>query len=503
MCRCRRFTDRPLTKANLPAGWQLPFALAFVILATLNSAGYRYAASDQAFYIPAVVRHLDPALFPRDAVLLDAQSRLTMVDDLIAAAVRVTGLSLQHLFLALYVFTLLLLASAALRIGSRLYRSAWTVAALGLALTLRHAIAKTGANTLEGYFHPRELAFALGLWAVAHFLERRDAAWIALLAVAAAIHPTTAVWFGVWLAVAAFLGRPRWRPALIALSAVGLVLAGVLLWRGSLAARLTVMDAEWLAGIGEKDLFPLTWPANVWLTNVVGIPMILLGWRARRQRGLTISGETPLALGSLALVVLFVCWLPFDAANVALAVQMQTARVFWLLDVLATIYLIWWLAEGLGRHARPAVVAGLLLVLSLTRGWYICFVEFPDRWIVAVDVQHADWRDAMAFAATTEPGSGWLADPIHAAKYGSSLRAAGHRDVLIEELKDRAIAMYDRTIALRINDRERALAVLPWNSPDGARALARRYGLDYLVVDRELDLPLVHRSGSLYIYRLR
>jgi hypothetical protein len=109
----------------------------------------------------------------------------------------------------------------------------------------------------------------------------------------------------------------------------------------------------------------------------------------------------------------------------------------------------------------------------------------------------------MAFAASTEPGSGWLADPIHAAKYGSSLRAAGRRDVLIEEMKDRAIAMYDRNIALRVADRERALSALAWNTPDGARALSRRYGLDYLVVDRELALPLVHRSGSLFIYRLR
>src|SRR6185503_1732727 len=112
----------------------------------------------------------------------------------------------------------------------------------------------------------------------------------------------------------------------------------------------------------------------------------------------------------------------------------------------------------------------------------------PDRPLFAVDLQHADWRDAMAFARTTDPASGWLADPLHAAKYGSSLRAAGHRDVLIEPLKDHAIAMYDRSIAMRVADRERALSVLAWNSPDGARALARRFGLDYLVVDTPLDL---------------
>jgi hypothetical protein len=109
----------------------------------------------------------------------------------------------------------------------------------------------------------------------------------------------------------------------------------------------------------------------------------------------------------------------------------------------------------------------------------------------------------MMFARASDSRSGWLADPNHAAKYGSSLRAAGHRDVLMEALKDRAIAMYDRDIALRVADRLRALDALEWDTPDGARALARRFGLDYLVTDREVALPLAHQSGSLFIYRLR
>ena len=42
----------------------------FLVLATLNSAGYRYGASDQAFYLPAMLERLDPALFPRDSDLI-------------------------------------------------------------------------------------------------------------------------------------------------------------------------------------------------------------------------------------------------------------------------------------------------------------------------------------------------------------------------------------------------------------------------------------------------
>ena len=191
----------------------------FVVLATLNSAGYRYGASDQALYIPAVLRHLDPALFPQDRVLISAHARLMVVDEILAGVVRLTRVSIQHLFFALYVTSLLLLVAGASRIGAHLYRTRWAVVALGAALTLRHAIAKTGANSLEGYFHPRQLAFALGVLAVAAFLERRERIAAALVLSAGLVHPTTAFWFMVWLGVAAWLARPEWRKALAAVRA--------------------------------------------------------------------------------------------------------------------------------------------------------------------------------------------------------------------------------------------------------------------------------------------
>ena len=53
-------------------------------------------------------------------------------------------------------------------------------------MTLRHAIAKSGTNTLEGYFHPRQLAFAFGVLAIAQFLRGRYLGM--LLGLAAAPH---------------------------------------------------------------------------------------------------------------------------------------------------------------------------------------------------------------------------------------------------------------------------------------------------------------------------
>src|SRR5260221_3872702 len=93
--------------------WHLAFATVFILLATLNSAGYRYGASDQAFYIPAVLRHLDAALFPQDRVLIDAQARLILADDILAGAVRLARGSLPPLFFRLLLANPLPLRTAA------------------------------------------------------------------------------------------------------------------------------------------------------------------------------------------------------------------------------------------------------------------------------------------------------------------------------------------------------------------------------------------------------
>ncbi len=499
--------SRPARGTSRRLGFALALCLVpFVILATLNSGGYRYGASDQAFYQPAVTKQLDPALFPRDSAVLAAQTRLTLADEVIASIVRVTGASVPAIFFALYAVALVLFAVGAWSIGERLYAGTWTTVALLMALTLRHAIARSGTNTLEGYFQPRLLAYALGAIAIGAFLRGRLGFVAVVLAGAAIVHPTTAVWFGVWLGAAAMVHDRQLRPWGLAAAVAATALAGWALTGGPLAGRLGVMDPAWRAMLETKTyLFPLDWPLYAWIINLGYLPVIARIFSQRTRAGLAGDRERALILGSSSLMAVFLVALVCHAAGITLAFQLQPARVFWMFDFLATIYAVWALAEGVPATGRfrwgPKAVAGVMVAASVARGLFV--VVEADRPPLQLTIPDDDWGRVMAWARTTDKASGWLADPFHAVRYGTSVRVAGQRDVFVEAVKDAALGMYDRDIAVRTDARLRALPDFSALAPETARALGARFGLDYLVTESALDLPLAFESGRLHVYRLR
>jgi hypothetical protein len=484
--------------------------LAFALCATLNAGGYRYGASDQAFYIPAILHQLDPALYPRDWAMLGAQGRFFFVDELGAALVRVSGLALPVWFALAQVATLAALYAGAMAMGRAVFTTPWALAAWIAALTLRHRIAKTGANTLEGYFHPRMLVFGLGLLAIADVLHGRRVRPIVILLAGAALHPTTAALFLVivGVAIAASDARLR-RPALITAGAAALVGAAAVA-AGVVPIDLTPMDPTWRALVATKDYtFPTTWSVSSWLTNLAG-PLVLVAaaW-ARHRDGRLTAPEAGVVAGSLVLIAGFVASLPFISAGVPIAVQLQTSRAFWPVEILATLFLVWWLVDrpfstSTGRTAARATAA-LLLGVSLVRGVYVGFVESPDRPTLAVDLGESDWDHALRWIRASTPADAFvLADPGHAWKpgMGTAVRIGAARDVFLEETKDVAMAMYSREAAHRVAARIEATQGLDTMPEAALLALAAREGLTVFVTPRTLDLPLLHRAGTVAVYRL-
>ena len=476
----------------------------FVVLATANGGMYRYGVSDQAFYIPAVTRALDPAAFPRDAALIDAQGHLMLSDEALARLIRTTGASLDTLFLGGYLLSLVLIFAGLAAIGRRLYANPWTTYALAAAFTLRHHITRTSANSFEPYFHPRMLAFGVGLLAVAAYLHRR--AWLAvvLIAVAAAVHTTTALWFAVLVGSALIVSEPRWRRIAIPAGMLGVAVAAWAVIAGPLSGRLVVMDDIWLQAVASKDsLFANEWPVSAWAVNLGTLGLLWLAFRYRTTHTTVTAEERGLVWGATALVGVFLITLPAVAAHVAFPVQLQISRVFWLVDFVATVALIGAVADSrwVVRLGRPALAVGLV-ALAAGRGAYILFVEHPERPLFRLHLEDTPWHEAMRFVATLPKDALVLADSGHAWRYGTSVRVSAGRDVFLEETKDSAVAIYSRDVAVRVVERIRALGDMATKSPAEIERLATQYGITHVVTTSRLPLPVAFENAQFHVYAL-
>ena len=478
-------------------------ALLFGVAATANAGGYRYGVSDQAFYIPAIAMTADASLFPRDAEFYRPQLRMWIGRHVFAAVARWSGSDVPAIFGWAYVAGLVLLFGAALAFGRAMGFGWWAVIAFLALLTLRHEIAKTGANSLEGYMHPRMLAFAAGLASFAWVVTGRRVAAVVAVAVAAAIHPTTALWFGGVVAIAILLAIDG-RAAKIGVGAalVAVLAAGVLFVRPSLA----IIDPAWRAALGDRAyLFPSEWPVSAWVLNLA-YPLVLVAiYRRRRLAGVARPHEGDLVSGLLVLVAGFLASVPFSTFGVASVVQLQVPRVFWLVDVVVAAYVAWWLVEDVaahrGRRVRVGLVAALML-LSAARGTYVLAFE-RHRPLASPRLQANEWTDVMTWLRAQPLSWHVLADPGHASKFGTSVRVAALRDTLFEGGKDPAMALYDRNAAMRVA--ERALALADPLTTDRVRALDDRFGLDVFIADaaEPIDRPVLYRNGRFVAYDLR
>lgn len=489
-------------------------AVGFCVLVLLNVGGYRYGVSDQAFYVPVVLQGLDPRLFPYDAPLLDAQNQFFAFDNWFAPLLVLTGVSLPIAFLVSYFAGVSVVYAAAVSIGRSLYATWWGVGAFVAALAIRHRIPDTAVNTFEAYLHPRQLAFAGGLVAAAVFLRGRT--WVALAAVAVAVllHPTTGLWFAMLIGIAALVADREARPAIVSIAVAGAAGAAVLL-ASTLRAQLVVMDTTWSAVLQSKDyLLATQWPLSTWFANL-GFAAIVAGvYDYRRTHELASVRETGLVAGAGTLLLLFLASLPLTHAGIAFVVQLQLNRIFWILDVLAIAYAVWVLVESplarrplralarrglLVRHAAVAII----VVAGVARGSYVTFAERAAHPLVEIDLPATEWTAVMRWAGERPIGTHFLADPGHAWRYGSSVRAASGRDVYLEEVKDIGIAIYSSAVAHRVARRIADLGDFSALDPAHARWLAHRYNLDYLITEQVLDLPAAHQHGRFTVYDLR
>jgi hypothetical protein len=319
------------------------------------------------------------------------------------------------------------------------------------------------------------------------------------------VHPTTCAFFILWLGLAMLAGEPRLRRVAWVGLPLGAMVAGWLLVFGPLAGRLGRMDPAWLAVLTEKDyLFPDRWPLAGWIVNLAYPLVIAAIYRKRQQSDLVTQAETGLVAGAIGLAALFLVTLPLVWFRVAMAVQLQIPRVFWILDVWTMAYLAWWVIDTpwAGARMRHAVTVGLVLA-AIARGGWVTLVEHGDRPPIQFGLPDDDWTRTLAWVRTNTAISAYLlVPPGHAWQYGSSARIGAERDVFLEDTKDSAVAMYAREVAMRVRTRQEALGDFDALTPEATVRLADTYGLTHLVTTHPIGRPALHQDGRFWVYSL-
>ncbi len=410
--------------------------------------GYHPGLEDDAFYLAAIKRNLNPALFPHDSDFFRLQFQATIFDKLIAASIRWSHLPLDWgIFFWQFAVTFLILW-ACLQISRRCFsqgRAQWAAVAMVAAL-LTISVSGTAISLTDQYLHPRALATALILYAIVAVLKERRLLAGVLLVLAFAIHAIMAS-FGISFCI--FLA---WKPN--GLKSEKLQPAKFAMLLLPLGWIFEPASPAWRQAAATRHFYHLgQWQWYEWLG--VFAPLLVLGffrWLAQRH-------ELPQAARLASRLALYGVFQLAVALAIMLPASLERLRPFEPMRFLHLIYLLMFLLAGgfighyiLGRHVYRWVFLFVPLGLGM---FYAQRQMYPAT-------EHLEWPGAASrngwvqsftwISQNTPINSLFALDPDYMELPGEDyhgFRALAERSVLADNGKDAGMAARVPSLAER------------------------------------------------------
>jgi hypothetical protein len=440
-----------LKRLKSPAG-----LLPVIVFTLLGFAvmGYHPGAEDDGVYLAAVKADLNPALFPHDADFFRIQLQATQFDRCMAEFVRATGVPVAWAELAWHLISIFLILWACSRIAHALFRDAraqWASVAL-VAAMFTLPVAGTALTLVDQYLHPRALATAFILIAVAQILTARRWHAIPLLILAFAFHPimaamgasfcffltlTTAGPFEKWLNGNALFAR--WKGPEKSVSSFALAFAMPLSW---------IFDSpnpSWRKALEAKDYLHLSrWAWYEWLGALAPIFLFWLLWRISLKRKEVAVARFSQAVFLYGIFQFSVALIMASTPALIRLLPLQPMRFLHL------IYFFLVLIGGglLGKFVLKASVwRWALFLLAINGSMFYAqrqlfsaspHLEFPSQPTDKPWLQAFDWiRQNTPTNAYFALGAGYMAAP---GEDYHSFRALAERSQLADANKDTAVA---------------------------------------------------------------
>jgi hypothetical protein len=479
-------------------------AKTFTILAALTVLaflimGYHPGLEDDAFYLAAIKRNLNPSLFPHDAEFFRLQFQATIFDKLIALSVRLTHLPLAWAALLWQLAAIFLIVNGSWRISRRIFSqpSAQWAAVATIAMLLTLPISGTGINLADQYLHPRNLATAAILAAIVEVMDRRI--WLAaiLLAIAFAVHAIMAS-FGISFCLFLLWTLRQEDRKYRGTANVETVSAGALLL--PLGWLFEPSSAAWRQAASTRGFYFLThWHWYEWL-GVFGPLIILYAVRHILGRSNATAGKFYSLLTALLYYGIFQT---IAGLAIMLPPSFERLRPFEPMRYLHLLYLLFFLILGgvLGSYfLKHNVYRWLLVFVPLGAGMFYAqrqmfpateHVEWPGQ------SSHNPWLQAFSWIRDNTPNDSLFAlDPHYVALAGEDyhgFRALAERSVLADYDKDGGMAARVPRLAPRWLKEVTAQAGFQNFQAADFDRLKRDFGVTWVVVSN----PQYHSSEAM------
>jgi len=342
--------------------------------------GYHPGLEDDAFYLAAIKRNLNPALFPHDADFFRLQFQATIFDKLIAWSVRLPHLPVAWAALLWQFAAIFFLLHGCWRIARRCFSQAsahWgAVATVAVLLTL--PVSGTAINLADQYLHPRTLATAIILAAIVAVIDRRLGLAGLLLAIAFSIHAIMAA-FGISFCFFLFFALRGEAARRRASTAVGAALLLPLGW------IFEPTSEAWRQAAATRSFYHLaSWAWYEWLG--VFAPLVLIYaflhlWKSRPE---PVNGETAMR-PLLTALVYYGAFQTLAGLAIMLPSSLERLRPFEPMRYLHLLYLLFFLIAGglLGQYVLDRkLYRWLLLFFPLSAAmFYVQCQMFPGSCI--------------------------------------------------------------------------------------------------------------------------
>src|SRR5262249_56136124 len=106
-----------MTNSTLPPRKYIIADIGFILLLTILALavhGFHYGIEDEAIYLPAIKKYLDPSLYPFDSVFFVPQNNLTLLPVLVGSLAQVTFLPVHWAVFIAHLLSLFLSLSPSL-----------------------------------------------------------------------------------------------------------------------------------------------------------------------------------------------------------------------------------------------------------------------------------------------------------------------------------------------------------------------------------------------------